>query len=195
MEEYMKRVTGTETEKNLLKSFTGESQARNRYDLFAKQARTEGFQQIATIFEETALHEQQHARRMFDYLEGGMVEITAVYPAGKVGSTLENLEAAAGGEHEEWSDLYPDFARTAREEGFEQVAKLYENICVAEKHHEERYRLLAQIVKHNTMFRRQEPITWTCRKCGYTHYGPEAPKACPTCAHPQGYFERKREQW
>jgi rubrerythrin len=191
----MKCITGTETEKNLLKSFAGESQARNRYDLFAKQARKEGFQQIAAIFEETAQHEHQHARRMFEFLEGGMVEITAIYPAGKVGSTLENLEAAAGGEHEEWSDLYPEFARIAREEGFEQVAKLYDNICVSERHHEERYRLFAQIVKHDTMFCRRDTITWTCRKCGYTHHGPEAPKACPTCAHPQGYFERKREQW
>ncbi len=191
----MKGINGTKTEQNLLKSFAGESQARNRYDLFAKQARKDGYQQIAALFEETALHEHQHARRMFDFLEGGMVEITASYPAGKVGTTLENLKEAAGGENEEWTTLYPEFARIAREEGFELVAKLYDNICVAEKHHEERYNTFAKIVQENTMFTREEPITWTCRKCGYTHTGPEAPKACPTCAHSQPYFERKRVQW
>ncbi|MGB3976990.1 MAG: rubrerythrin family protein [bacterium] len=191
----MKTVKGTRTEKNLLTSFAGESQARNRYDFFAKQAQKDGYQQIAAIFEETALHEYQHARRMFECLAGGMVEITATYPAGKVGSTLENLEAAAGGEHEEWSELYPEFARIAREEGFEQVARMYENICVSERHHEERFRALAELVKNQTMFSRPEAVSWTCRKCGYTHYGAEPPKACPACAHPQAYFERKQEQW
>jgi rubrerythrin len=191
----MKGIKGTRTEQNLLKSFAGESQARNRYDLFAKQAKKEGFQQIAGIFEETALHEHQHARRMFDFLEGGPVEITAAYPAGKVGTTLENLRAAAAGENEEWTDLYPEFARVAREEGFELVAKLYENICVAEKHHDERYTALAKMVEDNAVFYRQKEITWTCRKCGYTHTGPDAPKACPTCAHPQAYFEKRRTEW
>lgn len=191
----MKGINGTQTEKNLLKSFAGESQARNRYDLFARQAKKEGFEQIAAVFEETALHEQQHARRMFEFLEGDMVEITAMYPAGKVGTTLENLKASASGENEEWTDLYPEFARVAREEGFEAVAKLYENICVAEKHHEERYSTLAKMVEENSIFYRQSDITWTCRKCGYTHSGSNAPKACPTCAHPQAYFERKRVHW
>jgi rubrerythrin len=191
----VKGIRGSRTEKNLLKSFAGESQARNRYDLFAKQARKDGYQQIAALFEETALHEHQHARRMFDFLEGGMVEITASYPAGKVGTTLENLKAAAGGENDEWTSLYPEFARVAREEGFELVAKLYDNICVAEKHHEERYNTFAKIVEDCVMFSRDESITWTCRKCGYTHTGHEAPKACPTCAHSQAYFERKRVHW
>ncbi|HPQ39245.1 MAG TPA: rubrerythrin family protein [bacterium] len=191
----MKGIKGTHTEKNLLKSFAGESQARNRYELFAKQAKKEGFEQIAAVFEETALHEQQHARRMFDFLEGDMVEITAVYPAGKVGTTLENLQAAASGENEEWTDLYPEFAEVARKEGFDVVAKLYDNICVAEKHHEERYLTLAKMVEENSVFFRQEEIVWTCRKCGFTHKGSTAPKACPTCAHPQAYFERKRVHW
>jgi len=195
MEVSMRGIKGSQTEKNLLKSFAGESQARNRYDLFAKQARKEGYEQIAAIFEETAMHEHQHARRMFDFLEGGGVEITAMYPAGKVGTTLENLKAAAEGENEEWSCLYPEFAKVAQEEGFDLVAKLYQNICVAEKHHEERYSTFAKIVEENAMFYRQETITWTCRKCGYTHSGPDAPKACPTCAHPQAYFERKRTIW
>lgn len=191
----MKGIKGTETEKNLLKSFAGESQARNRYDLFAKQAKKEGYETIAAIFQETALHEHQHARRMFSFLEGGGVEITAMYPAGKVGTTLENLKASACGENEEWTDLYPEFARVAREEGFEAVAKLYENICVAEKHHEERYTTLAKMVEENAVFYRKTEITWTCRKCGYTHHGPDAPKACAVCAHPQGYFEERRISW
>lgn len=191
----MKGIKGTRTEQNLLKSFAGESQARNRYDMFAKQARKDGYEQIAAIFEETALQEQQHARRMFDFLEGGMVEITAMYPAGKVGTTLENLRAAASGENEEWTCLYPEFARIAREEGFDLVARLYDNVCVAEKHHEERYTELAAMVEANTVFYRQKPVTWVCRKCGYTHTGPEAPKACAACSHPQAYFELKRTGW
>ena len=191
----MKGIKGTATEKNLLKSFAGESQARNRYDLFAKQAKKEGFQQIAEIFEQTALHEHQHARRMFDFLEGGGVEITAMYPAGKVGTTLENLRAAAAGENEEWTDLYPEFARVAREEGFELVAKLYETICIAERHHDERYTELAKMVEANAVFYRQEKITWACRKCGYVFDGADAPKACPVCAHPQGHFEKRRYDW
>ncbi|MBN1296453.1 rubrerythrin family protein [bacterium] len=191
----MKGIQGTRTEQNLLKSFAGESQARNRYDMFAKQAKKEGFEQIAAIFEETALHEQQHAKRMFEFLEGGMVEITAMYPAGKVGTTLENLTSAAAGENEEWSELYPAFARIAREEGFEAVAKLYEHVCISERHHEQRYLKLAGMVEAGMIFRRSQDVVWTCRKCGYTHSGKEPLKACPACAHPMAYFERIREEW
>lgn len=182
-------VKGTQTEKDLLKSFAGESQARNRYTYFASKARKEGYRQISDIFTETANQELEHAKRFFSFLEGGAVEITATYPAGKVGTTAENLAAAAGGEHEEWSELYPQFAQTAREEGFETIAKLFENISVAEKQHEKRYRELLEEIENETVFKREEPVVWRCRNCGFLFEGTEPPQTCPACAHPQSHFE------
>ena len=191
----MPSIRGTITERNLLMAFAGESQARNRYSYFASQARKEGFEQIAAVFEETANQEKEHAKRFFSFLDGGEVEITATFPAGKVGSTAENLAAAAHGEHEEWSELYPTFARIAREEGFPVVASVFEKICIAERHHEERYRALLKNVQDGTVFAKGESTTWSCRNCGYTHEGPDAPKACPACAHPQEHFEVKASNW
>jgi rubrerythrin len=185
----MKSIRGTETEKNLLKSFAGESQARNRYDMYASAARKEGFEQIAAVFAETAEQERQHAKRFFSHLEGGDVEITAAFPAGGVGTTLENLRAAAGGEHHEWAELYPRFAGVAREEGFEVVARQFETVMVAERQHENRYRQFAARVAAGQVFRREAPVRWRCRNCGYVHEGTEAPGACPACAHPQAFFE------
>lgn len=182
-------IKGTKTEKNLLKAFAGESQARNRYTYFAGQARKDGFEQVAAIFEETANQEKEHAKRFFKFLEGGEVEITATFPAGKIGTTLENLKAAAGGEHEEWSELYPEFARIAREEGFAAIASVFDFISVAEKRHEQRYMALAQIIESGEMFKKSAQTTWRCRNCGYVHDGIEALKACPACAHPQAHFE------
>lgn len=189
----MKSIKGTQTEKNLLKSFAGESQARNRYTFFASAAKKEGFVLISDIFAETAQQEKEHAERMFKWLEGGMLEITASYPAGKIGTTAENLEAAAGGEHEEWSDLYPAFAKTAEEEGFKEIAVMYRMIANAEKYHEQRYRKLLERVKNGTMFVNGAPIRWRCRNCGYIHEGPEAPVKCPACLHEQAHFERFAE--
>jgi rubrerythrin len=189
------KIQGTRTEKNLLAAFAGESQARNRYTYFASQARKEELFQIADIFEETANQEKEHAKRFFSQLQGGGVEITATYPAGVVGKTLENLKAAAMGEHEEWTDLYPGFAKVAREEGLEGVAKLFEYICVAEKQHEKRYNDLAKNVETGAVFKKDKPVVWRCRNCGYLHEGPEAPGACPACAHPKGHFELLGENW
>ena len=186
----MKSIKGTQTEKNLLKSFAGESQARNRYTFFASVAKKEGLVLISDIFAETAQQEKEHAERMFKWLEGGIHEITASYPAGKIGTTAENLEAAAGGEHEEWTDLYPAFAKTAEAEGFKEIAVMYRMISVAEKYHEERYRKLLDRVKNGTMFANGAPTRWRCRNCGYIHEGPEAPKLCPACLHEQAHFER-----
>ncbi|MFH1263205.1 MAG: rubrerythrin family protein [Pseudomonadota bacterium] len=191
----MPTIKGTKTEKNLLKAFAGESQARNRYTYFASAARKEGYVQIADIFEETANQEKEHAKRFFNYLEGGMTEIMATFPAGKIGSTAENLKAAAGGEHEEWTELYPEFARIAKEEGFPGVAKMFEFISVAEKQHEKRYLGLLKNVENGTVFKRSTKTTWRCRNCGYIHEGPEAPGACPACAHPQAHFETLAENW
>lgn len=185
----MKGIKGTRTEKNLLKAFAGESQAKNRYQFAAKVAKEEGYEQIAAIFLETALQEQQHAKRFFGYLEGGMVEITAAYPAGKTSTTSENLEAAADGEHEEWSDLYPAFARVAEEEGFKEIATCFKAISAAEKVHEERYRKLLANVMGNKVFERGEKVFWYCRKCGYVHFGTKPLKNCPACLHPFNYFE------
>ena len=189
----MKSIKGTQTEKNLHKSFAGESQARNRYTFFASVAKKEGFVLISDIFAETAQQEKEHAERMFKWLEGGMLEITASYPAGRIGTTAENLEAAAGGEHEEWSDLYPAFAKTAEEEGFKEIAVMYRMIANAEKYHEQRYRKLLERVKNGTMFVNGAPTRWRCRNCGYIHEGPEAPVKCPACLHEQAHFERFAE--
>ena len=191
----MSSIKGTETEKNLLKSFAGESQARNRYTYFAAAARKEGYVQIADIFEETANQEKEHAKRLFKFLEGGGVEITAMYPAGVVGTTLENLEAAAEGEHEEHTELYPGFAKTARAEGFEAVAVVYEKISVAEAQHEKRYRDLAANIKAGRVFKRDTPVMWRCRNCGFLHEATEAPEMCPACAHPTAHFELLGENY
>jgi rubrerythrin len=191
----MASIKGTETEKNLLKAFAGESQARNRYQMFAKQAEKEGYRQIAALFLETADNERVHAGRFFSFLEGGGVEITAMYPAGKVGTTLENLKAAAAGENEEWSILYPEFARVAKEEGFPKVAAAFEFIAKAEVEHENRYNKLAENVENGVVFKKDAPVRWKCLKCGYVHEGPEAPEVCPTCLHKKEYFELKETNY
>jgi rubrerythrin len=188
-------LKGTKTEKNLLKAFAGESQAKNRYEFAGKVAREEGYEQIAAIFFETASQEQSHAKQFFRFLEGGTVEITATYPAGKTRTTKENLEAAAEGEHEEWSILYPEFARIAEEEGFKQVATSFKVISVAEKGHEERYRKLLENIMGNKVFERENKVFWYCRKCGYIHFGTKALKNCPACGHPEAYFELKAENY
>lgn len=185
----MASLQGTKTEQNLLKAFAGESQARMRYDYFAKQAKKEGLEQISAIFAETALNEKEHAKRFFKYLEGRMVEITAIYPAGKIGTTLENLKAAADGENEEWTELYPAFADIAEGEGFKDVANTFRQIAKVEKSHEERYRTLYNNLEDGRVFKRDEKLTWKCRNCGYLHEGKGAPKMCPACDHPQSYFE------
>jgi rubrerythrin len=185
----MKSLKGTKTEQNLLKSFAGESQARMRYDYFAKQAKKEGLEQIAAIFEETALNEKEHAKRFFKFLEGGMVEITAAYPAGVIGTTMENLKAAAEGENEEWTELYPMFANIAEEEGFKTVAAAFRMIAEVEKAHEARYLKLYKNLDEGMVFERDGVIVWKCRNCGYLHEGKKAPKTCPACLHPQAYFE------
>lgn len=185
----MASIKGTETEKNLLKSFAGESQARNRYTYFASIAKKEGYVQIAANFEATANQEKEHAKRMFKFLEGGCVEITASYPAGKLGTTAENLKEAAGGENEEWTELYPGFADIAEKEGFPAVAAAYRNISVAEKHHEERYLALLAKLEDGTIFEKEVETEWICRNCGYVHKGSKAPNTCPACLHPQAYFE------
>ncbi|MFH1487579.1 MAG: rubrerythrin [Pseudomonadota bacterium] len=182
-------IKGSKTEKNLLKSFAGESQARNRYTYFAGQARKEGYDQMAFIFEETANQEKEHAKRFFSFLEGGELEITAGFPAGVIGSTLENLKAAAGGEHFEWSELYPGFAEIARKEGFSAIDMVWNAISVAEKQHEKRYNDLAANLGAGRVFKRDTGVVWRCRNCGYLHKGPEAPQSCPACAHPQAYYE------
>ena len=187
----MTSIKGTQTELNLLKSFAGESQARMRYTFFAKVAKDEGYEQIAAIFSETADQEMTHSKRMFKYLEGGMVEITATYPAGKIGTTAENLKAAAEGENEEWTDLYPHFAEVAEAEGFKEIATMYRMITKAEAEHEERYLKLLARVENGTVFAREEAIEWQCRHCGYVFTGKKPPKNCPTCLHPQAYFEPK----
>lgn len=187
----MKSLKGSKTEQNLLKAFAGESQARMRYDYFAKQAKKEGLEQIAAIFDETALNEKEHAKRFFKFLEGGGVEITAMYPAGKIGTTLENLKASAEGENEEWTELYPEFARVAEEEGFKEVAVTFKMIAKVEKAHEERYMKLYANLESGHVFERDGVIVWKCRNCGYLHEGKKAPKMCPACLHPQSYFEIK----
>jgi rubrerythrin len=190
-----KSLKGTQTEKNLLKAFAGESQAKNRYEFAAKVAREEGYEQIAAIFMETASQEQTHAKQFFGFLEGGMLEITAAYPAGKTKSTKDNLEAAAEGEHDEWSNLYPEFASVAEAEGFKEVATKFKSIASVEKAHEERYRKLLGNLIGNKVFERDDKVFWYCRKCGYIHFGTKALKNCPACGHPQAYFEIKAENY
>jgi rubrerythrin len=190
-----KSLKGTKTEKNLLKAFAGESQAKNRYEFAAKVAKNEGYEQISSIFIETALQEQQHAKRFFKFLEGGIVEITAKYPAGITGTTKENLKAAFDGETEEWTELYPGFAKTAEEEGFKQIATAFKAISSAEKVHAERYNKLLENLMGNKVFERNEKVFWYCRKCGYVHFGTKALKNCPACGHPEAYFELKAENY
>lgn len=191
----MATLKGSQTEKNLLASFAGESQARNRYTYFAGQARKDGLVQIADIFEETANQEKEHAKRFFKFLEGGEVEIVAAFPAGIIGTTLENLTASAAGEHYEYSEMYPGFAKIARDEGFEAIAMVWEAVSVAEKQHEKRYLELAGNIKADRVFKRTEVVVWRCRNCGYLHEGQEAPQMCPACAHPQAHFELLGENW
>jgi len=191
----MAKLKGTKTEKNLLTAFAGESQARNRYTYFASQAKKEGYEQIAFIFEETANQEKEHAKRLFKFLEGGEVEISASFPAGLIGTTLENLKAAAAGERYEHSEMYPGFAKVAKEEGFDTIAAVFEAIAVAEKQHEKRYNALAANIEAGRVFKRDEQVVWRCRNCGYLHVGTEAPESCPACAHPQAYFELLGENY
>lgn len=191
----MAEFKGTKTETNLLKAFAGESQARNRYTFFAEAARKEGLEQIAAIFEETASQEKEHAKRFFSFLKGGELEITASFPAGKVGTTLENLEASAAGEEHEWQIDYPGFAAIAREEGFEAIAKVFDAVSVAEKQHGKRYRDLWKNLSEGNVFKRNGKVTWRCLNCGYLHEGEEAPKVCPACAKPQSFFEILGENW
>ena len=191
----MSTLKGTQTEKNLLGSFAGESQARNRYTYFAGKARKEGYVQIADIFEETAQQEKEHAKRFFKFLEGGEVEVVAAFPAGVIGSTLENLNAAAAGENHEHTEMYPAFARIAREEGFDAIAMVWEAVAVAEKQHEKRYRDLAANLEAGQVFKRSQAVVWRCRNCGYVYEGLSAPEMCPACAHPQAHFELLGENW
>jgi rubrerythrin len=191
----MASLKGTKTEKNLLAAFAGESQARNRYTYAAGVARKEGLLQIAELFTETAENEKEHAKRFFKFLEGGMVEITASYPAGVIGTTADNLKAAAEGENEEWTKLYPAFAKIAKEEGFPEVAAAFTMIAKVEKEHETRYRKLLDNLQGKKVFAKEEPTRWKCRNCGYVHEGPEAPGKCPACLHPQEYFEVKAENY
>ena len=188
-------IKGTQTEKNLLKSFAGESQARNRYTFFASKARKDGFEQIAAFFEETAAQEKEHAKLFFKFLEGGMVEITASFPAGVIGSTADNLLAAAEGEHEEWDLLYPEFARIAEEEGFSKIATAFRLVATVEERHEKRYRKLLQNIENDEVFKRSDKVVWACRNCGYLHYGEEAPEICPCCDHPKAFFELEAENY
>ena len=188
-------LQGSQTEKNILTAFAGESQARNRYTYFASQARKDGYVQMSAIFSETADQEKEHAKRLFKLLEGGEAEVRAAFPAGVIGTTAENLKAAAAGEHYEWTEMYPGFAKVAREEGFDDIADIFESIAVAEKQHEKRYNELRANIENDRVFRRDEPVVWRCRNCGYLHEGAEAPGTCPACAHPQAYFELLAENW
>jgi rubrerythrin len=191
----MGNLKGTQTEKNILTAFAGESQARNRYTYFASQAKKDGYVQISEIFTETANQEKEHAKRLFKLLEGGEVEVTAAFPAGVIGTTLDNLNEAAAGENYEYTDMYPGFAKTAVEEGFEEIAEIFKAIAVAEKQHEKRYLALAANIANNTVFKRDQSVIWQCRNCGYLHEGDSAPEECPACAHPQAHFELLGENW
>jgi len=188
-------LKGSETERNILTAFAGESQARNRYTYFASQAKKDGMIQMSLIFEETANQEKEHAKRLFKLLQGGEVEIQAAFPAGVIGKTAENLMAAAAGEHYEWTDMYPSFAKIARKEGFEYIAKIFESIAVAEKQHEKRYLGLLANIQAGRVFKKDKPVVWRCLNCGYLHEGTEAPEECPACAHPKEYYELLGENW
>ncbi len=191
----MTAFKGSKTETNLITSFAGESQARNRYTYFASQARKEGYVQIAQIFEETANQEKEHAKRFFELLQGGDVLVSAAFPAGVIGTTADNLRAGAAGEHYEWTDMYPGFAGIAREEGFEAAAKLWEAVTVSEKQHEKRYKDLLANVESGKVFKKDKPVVWRCINCGYLHEGTDVPDACPACAHPKAYYEVLGENW
>jgi len=191
----MASLRGTRTERNLLTAFAGESQARNRYHFFASKAKKEGYVQISSIFTEIGDQEKEHAKRLFKFLEGGEVEITAGFPAGIIGSTVENLTAAAAGENHEHTEMYPEFAQVAREEGFDNIAVVFEAIAVAEEAHEKRFKGLAQNIEAGRVFKRDSKVTWRCRNCGYVPDGNEAPDACPACAHAQAHFEINGENW
>ena len=191
----MSSIKGTQTEKNLMAAFAGESQARNRYTYFASKAKKEGLVQIASIFEETSNQEKEHAKRLFKFMEGGEVEITGSFPSGVIGATAENLKGAAAGEHYEHTEMYPGFAIIAREEGFNAIAAVFEAIAVAEKQHEKRYLDLMANIENGTVFKKDKEVVWRCMNCGYLHTGAEAPQACPACAHPQAYFEVLGENW
>ncbi len=191
----MNSVKGTQTEKNLMAAFAGESQARNRYTYFASKAKDEGFMQVSAVFEETAAQEKEHAKRLFKFMEGGEITVTGTFPAGPVGTTSENLLEAASGENHEWKEMYPDFARTARAEGLEAIAVVFEAIAVAERQHAKRYEKLKANIDKGAAFKADKPVVWQCRNCGYIVEAVEAPKACPACAHPQAYFERIAENW
>ena len=188
-------LKGSKTEKNILTAFAGESQARNRYTYFASQAKKEGLVQMAFIFEETANQEKEHAKRLFKLLQGGEAEIQATFPAGVIGTTAENLTASAGGEHYEWTEMYPGFAKIAREEGFDAIAAIFESIAVAEKQHEKRYLALLANIKAGMVFKKDRSVVWRCINCGYLHEGAEAPEECPACAHPRDYYEVLAENW
>ncbi len=189
------KLNGSKTEKNLMAAFAGESQARNRYTYFASQAKKEGLVQMSAIFAETAEQEKEHAKRLFKLMQGGEIEITGSFPAGPVGTTLDNLEESAAGEHYEWAEMYPEFAKTAREEGFGAIAAVFEAIAVAEKQHEKRYLDLYKNLKEGRVFKREGTVTWRCRNCGYLHEGTDAPQMCPACAHPQAHFELLGENY
>lgn len=191
----MKDLKGSKTEKNIITAFAGESQARNRYTYESSQARKEGFVQIADIFEETANQEKEHAKRLFKFLQGGTAEVQASFPAGVIGNTLENLKLAAAGEHYEHTEMYPGFAKTACDEGYDEVAFAFESIAVAEKQHEKRYLALADNIKNGRVFKKDRPVVWRCRNCGYLHVGIEAPAVCPACLHVQAHFELLGENW
>ncbi|MCR4554081.1 MAG: rubrerythrin family protein [Succinivibrionaceae bacterium] len=191
----MAELKGSKTEQNLLKAFAGESQARNRYTFFASVAKKEGLVQMSYIFEETANQEKEHAKKFFKYLQGGMVTVTETFPAGVISTTLENLKAAADGEHEEWTHAYPEFARIAREEGFDDIARTFEMVSVAEKQHEKRYRDLYNNLVAGKVFKKDDVVIWRCLNCGFIHEGKEAPEVCPACNHPQAYFEVLGENW
>lgn len=188
-----KSLKGTQTEQNLLKAFAGESQARTRYTFFASVAKKEGYEQIAAIFQETADQEKEHAKRFFKFLEGGMLEITATFPAGKIGNTAENLAAAATGENEEWAELYPEFSEVAAKEGFKEIAVAFKLIATVEKMHEERYRTLLSRIEDGDFFKREEKLKWQCRNCGYVFEGTAAPAKCPACLHDRSYFEPMKD--
>jgi len=191
----MESLRGTQTEKNILTAFAGESQARNRYSYFASKAKKEGYVQISNVFQETADNEKEHAKRLFKFLEGGEAEVSAPFPAGVIGSTVENLKASAAGENHEYTTMYPEFARIADEEGFPEVADAMRAIAVAEKQHEKRYLDLLENIENGNVFKKDNSVKWRCNNCGYIHEGEEAPEECPACAHPQAHFEILAENW